>query len=425
MRSEKQGGLERGGSRTKRSWLRIGLRIVRDAAVAVAVMTLVPIAIIAVRGENAWGHGNFGNSIRAKLALVEFSRPLTVVKDPSITPMQAGLAYNALQPDRKASEFAIVELASRPALSWQTAPLTADMFVNHTMTFGFHGPSNSAILEAVKDGFTPKEAAYLHTLATAPVWRAFDLVARAKAVDVVGGSFKLPFPDGATADRMPTDYKGIREITYAAVSRAAYHMSIGQRDSAEAVLRSIVSVGFAMTDNGHNNLDSFMGNVIVAVGRDALGRFYRITDDPRALLPPFGQQQKPASAVPSRLSMDEMRRFLIDETGNPNEYLGMRYEALRLLSAASCTNVRELMFGNGADVDAAIRSARAQLARYPSERALVDLVAQLPQPRADELKYDPIGALAVSSATVAGTVLRNPRLAACTAMVTGYYRGPW
>jgi hypothetical protein len=120
-----------------------------------------------------------------------------------------------------------------------------------------------------------------------------------------------------------------------------------------------------------------------------------------------------------------MRKFLIAETANPNEHFGIRFEALRLLSASSCTNVKELMFGNGSDVTAAIQAARTNLARYPSEQALVDLLAQPPQPRLNEIAYDPIQALAVSSATVAGTVLRNPRLAACTRIVTGYYGGPW
>src|SRR6478609_1356521 len=86
--------------KARRSWLGIAARIVRDALVAVAFMTLVPIAVVAFRSENAWGHGNFGTNTRAKLALSETYRSLALPKDPSITPMQAGLAFNALQPKR-------------------------------------------------------------------------------------------------------------------------------------------------------------------------------------------------------------------------------------------------------------------------------------------------------------------------------------
>ncbi|MEO8336232.1 MAG: hypothetical protein ABI664_14735 [bacterium] len=414
-----------GQSRAKRSWLGIGLRIVRDAAVAVAFMTLVPVAIVGFNGANTWGRGNFGNNIRAKLALLDVYRPLMLPRDPSINPMQAGVAFNALQPWADARAFTLIEPKEKPAHSWETAVLTEDMFVNGTMNFGWHGPSSSVILERAAKGFTPKEAAYLRALATAPVWRDFDLVARAPAVDIIGGSFKLPFPADAHLDQMPTSYKATRELAYASVSRAAYHLSIGQRDSAEAALLSIISFGYAMIDNGNTAMDEMVGNIIVAIGRDGLGRFYVLTNDPRAgsamLTPPAKVQNSPDG----RRSIDQMRKLLIAETANPKEHLGIRYEALRLLSAASCTNVKELMFGNGSDVDAAIQGARANLARYPSERALVDLVTQLRQPRVEELKYDPIQALAVSSATVAGAVLGNPRLAACTRIVTGYYGGPW
>jgi hypothetical protein len=412
-------------TRARRSWLGIGARMVRDAAVAVAFMTLVPIAMVGFKGGNTWGHGNFGNDVRAKLALSEVYRPLALPKDPSITPMQAGMAFNALQPWKGGAAFPLREPSSRPAHSWETATLTEDMFVNGTMNFGFHGPSSAGILERVARGFTPKEAAYLRTLATAPVWREFDLVGRAPAVDFIGGSFKLPFAADANRDRMPTSYRATKELAYAGVSRAAYHMSVGQRDSAEAALRSIVSFGYALIDNTPTAMDEIMGNIIVAIGRDALARFYVITNDPRATLPGLAPPPKVKPGAEGALSVDAMRKFLIAETENPNEHLGIRLEALRLLSASSCTNVKELMFGNGSDVTAAIEKARTDLARYPSERALVDLLTQLPQPRIDEIKYGPVQLFGVSSATVAGTVLRNPRLAACTRIVSGYYGGPW
>jgi hypothetical protein len=202
-------------------------------------------------------------------------------------------------------------------------------------------------------------------------------------------------------------------------------MSLGQRDSAESVLRGIISFGFAMVDNGHTTLDEITGNIIVAIGRDALKRFFVITSDPRASAPTLAAPPKSPAVILRERPLDDMRKLLIAEIANPNEPLGMRFEALRLLSASSCTNVKELMFGNSSDVDAAIQNARNSMARYPSEKALVDLMAQLPQPTTEDMKYDPIQALAVSSATVAGTVLRNPRLAACSRIVTSYYGGPW
>ena len=48
-------------------------------------------------------------------------------------------------------------------------------------------------------GFSPREMEYLRSLATAPVWREFDLVARAPAVDAIGGQLRVPFAPEARA----------------------------------------------------------------------------------------------------------------------------------------------------------------------------------------------------------------------------------
>jgi hypothetical protein len=415
--------------RGRRSWFRIAARIVRDAAIAVALLATVPILLVATQGERIWGHGNFASSVRTRMKQVEVARSLALPADPSITPMQAGLAYSALIPARESADFPAIEIASRPEATWRTAVLTPDMFTTAAPDL-YHGPSSKTILEAVSKGFNAQETAFLHTLATAPVWRDFDIVARAGAMDIIGGQLKVPFAPTATAEQMPlTNFKAAREMAYAAVSRAAYHMSIGQRDSAETVLRSIVSFGFVMIDNSTNLMDELIGNLMVGTGRDGLRRFYVITHDPRANTPALAQLDNSlylrANEQTSTLrpSVDEVRQQLIAQSADPSVARGERFETLRQLSVSSCTNVRDLMFGQRTDVTDAIRNARSTLARYPSEQALVDLVSRPPELGRSDGGYDPIQALAVSSATVAGVVLRNPRLATCTRLVVGGYFG--
>ncbi len=414
-------------ARVRRSWLGITVRLVRNAAIAVAIMTMVPIGIVAVNGARIWNGGSFGASTRARVAQAERVRSLKLPADPSITPMQAGRAFNALQPVRDSKQFPTVTSPSRAEPVWQSATLTPDMFPNAPPNM-FHGPSSTAILEAVSKGFTPREMAYLRTLASAPEWRDFDLVARAAAVDFIGGRFRIPFAPGASAEQLPIpQYKASREMAYAAVSRAAYHMAIGQRDSAEMVLRSILSFGFALMDNGTTLIDELIGNVIVGVGRDGLQRFYVITHDPRAGSPAVTQPARlanvsmRAAAGSAAPSLDDARRRLIAEVADPARHRGERFESLRMLSMSSCTNVRELMFGARTDVTDAIRDARRSLARYPSEQALADLVSRAPEPQAANYPLDPIESLARSSATVAGVVLHNPRLPACTLITGSYY----
>lgn len=416
-------GLSGAPVRARRSWLGIALRIGRDALIAVALMASVPIGIVAVQGDRVWGYTAFSTQTRARIAQSDAVRPLALPKDPSITPLQAGLAFNALQPKIEVKGFPMIEPAVRPEATWDRTTLTPDMFRTAQWDM-YPGPSSRSILEAVAKGFTPKEMAYLKTLATAPVWQNYDLVARAPAVDFIGGRFKVPFGADVKSYELPLiRYKGTKELAYAALSRAAYHMALGQRDSAETVLRSVVSFGFTLVDNGSSLIDELIGTVIVGIGRDGLQRFYVITGDPRAslpaLMPPQRVDGKPVPAI-TRVGADDMRRRLIALSKDPKTRPGERYEALHMLSASACTNVRELMFGRRSEVTDALHAASTGLARYPSERALVELIGREPDPPKMGLEFNPISNLAVSAATVAGTVLHNPRLATCARIVGNY-----
>jgi hypothetical protein len=71
-------------------------------------------------------------------------------------------------------------------------------------------------------------------------------------------------------------------------------------------------------------------------------------------------------------------------------------------------------------VTAALAAARRDLARSPAEQAVIDLVGETPKPSVDFMRFGPFDYFAVSAGTVAGTVLRNPRLATCARLATGY-----
>jgi hypothetical protein len=287
----------------------------------------------------------------------------------------------------------------------------------------YSGPSSGSVLEAAAKGFNPREMEYLRALATAPVWREFDLVAHARAVDVIGGQFRTPFGAEARPEQRPMpSFKDSKELAYAAVARAAYYMAIGQPDTAETVLRSIVSYGFALIDNGTSELEELMGAVIVGIGRDALRRFYYIRHDVRGSYPALMLPEAvfDVSTLPARKPMTahEARRALLLRIEDPAVPLGARFAGLRSLYATSCTNVPELLLGPRADVQAVLQRARNTVARYPSEQALLDLQTRMLTPTSDAPSPNPIQSLAVSSATVAGVVLHNPRLASCTRILT-------
>jgi hypothetical protein len=218
----------------KRSVIGIAARIVRNAAIAVAFMTLVPVAIVGLNGKKVWSRISYSANIPVRSAFNEAMRPLTVPKDPSITPMQAGRAFNALHPPAdRPSPFVAIEPARRPARPWTAMEISPEMFTGARSNI-YKGPPNERILEIAPKGLTPREVEYLRAIGTAEVWHEFDLIGRANAVDMVGGRFQVPFGADATWPEMPiAKMSATKELAYASMSRAAWHMSLGKKDSAE------------------------------------------------------------------------------------------------------------------------------------------------------------------------------------------------
>jgi hypothetical protein len=409
---------------TWHAWLKRGARLLRDAAVVVALMAIVPIAIVAVRGDRlariiertSW------NASQRYLS-AERVRPLALPTDPSITPMRAGLALNSLLRHRTTVPgFEAIEPDVRRAFSWRATALETDNF-GEALPVLFPVPSGLHIREAARRDLNPREREYLHMVATAPVWREFDLVARAPAVDVLGGRFRLPFGERVTAEQRPTpNYADARELAHAALSRAAYHLSIGERDSAETTLRSIVSFGFAVIDNGYDPIDEIVGAQIVGIGRDALHQLYVLE---RGTPVPVAELYAPERVHGLRtdlgsVSADDVRRWLLDRLADPRASRGERFALARALTLSSCTNVRDMVLGPRAEVLDALERTRRSLPRYASERALMELQTRLPGSASGSIARGPFQTLAVSATSVPGILTGNPRLEACTLLLTGW-----
>lgn len=412
-------------------WLRRIARVLRDAVIAVAVMAMVPIGLVTVANGYAWRQSFGFSNTRARLTQAEATRPFALPRNARVTPMQAGLALAALNPISATSPtFPLRPVSDRAVRPWTGVALTADMFPA-AQGGAWSGPQSRSVLEAAAKGLSAKELAYLRMVATAPLWTQYDIIARAPAVDILGGRFVLPFRDDALIFQMPImRFAVTKELAYAGVSRAAYHLAVGQRAEAEAALKSIIGFGFAISDNGTFAIDGLIGRVIVEIGRDGLERFYTITGDPRAAVVAAA---KPSSAGGTRATRATptsnlptaafLRERLLTTAGSAAEARPIRYEALAALSVSSCTNVRELVFGPRSDITRAYDVAARDLARYPSERALLDVARQTLE-RAHGTSV-PSGGVAVrllvGVSTVAGLVFDNPRMPACTRIITGTF----
>ncbi|MDQ6612954.1 MAG: hypothetical protein M3Y64_11010, partial [Gemmatimonadota bacterium] len=360
---------------SKRGWVQGAVRFAVNAAIGLLLMTAVPISVAAWRQNHSQV---YANDLSARIAEVEPVRALMSPKDARITPTQAGVAFRALQ-----LQTAVKNVAS-PARTvavnndrpWKTYKLTDEMFPGRSALF--NGPPSPAVITMAVHGFSKKELTYLQMVADAPVWRDFDIVGNAAAVDIVAGYYTLPLGANASLSDMPLfKFADTKELAYAGVSRAAYYLAIGKPDEAQAALRSIISFGFALLDNGTSDLDALMGRVILGIGRDALSQFYAATGQPIPLAQQAGFQLFKKNLVgrrPERVAQDVMRQRWIEEAGNPALPRALRLERLRQLSYSSCGNVREMLFGPDANIREAFSRASTTLARFPAQQAYLELL---------------------------------------------------
>lgn len=421
-------------STSQRAWWHSAIRFVRDAVIGVALLTSVPLAVIGVRGANVTPSLASITDMRERLDDAARLRALKAPIDASVTPLDAGIALHRVHAHRSPivnEMFPTRDVPPRVERPWENRPKAIGMFPPSSYQ-GTDAMVASQLLQYAPGSFDPEMMAYLERVAAAPVWRDVDVVASAERVDVIGGAFTLPFRDDAFADAIPIPrFADTKALAYAGISRAAYYVATGHPDRAEAALKSIVSFGFAFIDNGTTAIDAMIGRVIVDIGRDGLHQFYGTTGDARGLalaepLPKIATRLQSARALPrSPRERDPqfVRTELIALIQDPTMPRALRYNALHALAASGCGNVREVLFGADADVRAAIGDARSSMARFSSEQAFVDLLAQTTsRVPPSQLRTGWSDVLLLGAATTASTVLHNPRIASCALMVRGVDR---
>jgi hypothetical protein len=401
-----------------RGWWRHGVRFVRDAAIGLSILAAIPFAVIGTRGDALLPNRN---ETRERLVEVERLRPLLVARNATITPTEAGALLHRLNPTKAMPSMPMHAVAETPVRPWDTMTPSDDMF-GGLRADGNEGRMAAGIVTAAARGFSAQEIAYLRAVAEAPIWRDVERLVSAPAVDVIGGRFVLPFRADASVWAMPVvRFNDTKRLAYAGVSRAAYYVAMGQPQQAEAALKTVVSYGFLLIDNGSYALDALIGRVVIGIGQNGLHQLYTLTGDTRgmALTAPFSNVVSQRIA-PVRGDVDasaELARLLRDAK-NPAVPRTARLEALNQLAFSSCSSVRGMLFGPSAAVQDAFAQARGDLARYPSERAYLDLMYE----SVDRLKDLPwriskgdMVVLGAASATSA--VLGNPRVASCTRIV--------
>lgn len=398
---------------------------------ALAAVLLVPLIVVGAIGPSLWliMQPKFTNT-QKKAVLAEITRPYVLPKDSTITPLEAGRAFYALAEggSRRSLPF------EHPAPPWTNPPWDEPMpegLFPTARPVAYQGPDPTRILAAAARGFTRAETAYLERFVRWPMWREFRTVARAPAMDYLGARFAIPFPPGLSPYGIPIPlFAGTKALAYAATAKAAYYLSRGRRDSAETALRETISFGFALHDNASNLMESLIGVVMVGIGRSGLIQYYAIAGNPAgarlkarfdsvlvALEDPTGLRVEGADDRPAANPL-EAREMLVTSAANPRAIRSLRWESVLILASAPCTNLQELVFGPAPDARAAFERARTELARYPSEGALLDMIVTSPERTGFQYNVG-VGRRALGvAAALAGKVLHNRWLPGCAASLT-------
>jgi hypothetical protein len=390
--------------------------LARAGVLALALVTLFTLAVsallmvVAAVGPTIArvGQPQFGG-VERKTAIAEVARPLALPSDRSIAALDAGIAFATLtggpRPEPSSPGFRQRAVPALPPRPWDTA-IPKELFAGYRHSAQQQLPDPTVIDSAVRGRLSPAELAWLDTLAHHPIWALYRRVARAPAVDFLGGQFELPFGADATWWALPIPRYGVvKDFAYAAPSRAAYYLAHGQRDSAEAALREGVSLGFAMVDHGSFLVQGLVGAVIVNIARADLVHFYAATGNPlgarvQASWDSVRAAQEEPADLPANttggsgaLDPAAIRRTLIATIRDRRKLRSLRLELLRGLGFATCTSLKELVFGPDRDIRDTYEFARRDLARSAADSAVIELAFGV----CDELKRSMLTALRLSS----------------------------
>ncbi len=169
-------------------------------------------------------------------------------------------------------------------------------------------------------------------------------------------------------------------------------------------------------------MDAMIGTVIANIGRDGLHQLYEVTGNARGLelaapLPKRAAVTQSGAAARGSLPVDRAARraAAVKDANDSRLPRAIRFERLGELAFSSCGTVREVLFGAGDDVRGAFDRAVVSLARFPSERAYIDLLFAAPDRGHSLIEYrGRVGLLIGGAANVAATALQQPRIATCT-----------
>jgi hypothetical protein len=262
---------------------------------------------------------------------------------------------------------------------------------------------------------TGEQRRALRLVGTAEVWTAFDRVGRASAIDILGAHFELPFGAEARIYAVPAaGLSGLRDLGTASLTRAAWHLAEGRKDSAEAALLTMISAGSLIEEQSLQSVDLNAGRRMRFEGWNALLALYEAANDPRAAELKRVLSADSVSSTIERGRGNATRTELIAGMRSPELPPATRVAHMRFLLLTSCTSATEIVFGPSDEVKQAMAELRRELGRYPSEQAFLELASKPLEPNdffEIRLTRRMLGSGILGGAL--GNIYFNPRFRSC------------
>ncbi len=355
------------------------------AVLVLAFLVVAPAGILTLGGTigsilASIATPNFSRT-RARLAAAEALRRYRLDPDPSISAETAGQALHAVfmvgqtEAERKAPERKPVRAYPDP---WwpidSAAPTIRDR------------PRWVDSLFA-RRRYPPAETAFLRRVASHPAHAEFAPIARARAADVIGTRYQLPFGPNVTFVNLPwSRFGNIREGARAHVAKAALELADGRPAQAEQTIREVISVGFLLMDGGPTLVDNLVGSALINLGGDALQELHRATGrrteaETLAWVRAEARQaaERAVAGQEEGMSAEAGLRAIPQTVLDSTQATGLRWEFMGWTAVfAPCASIKTLAFGPGADYARWLDAARKSLVRRPSDEALLALVQRGP-----------------------------------------------
>jgi len=304
----------------------------------------------------------------------EVLRRFTVAPNPSVSPAQAGAAFQNVAFVGFTGNAEPLEASPTTTYRdpWFPTPDFPDVFSESVATDLMRRPFAE---------FSERERTALRQAAAHPAQSEFAILAHAQLADIVSGRWILPFPDSITFQELPWPrFQAFRAAGLARIAKASVEVADGDRAQAEVTLRELISTGFLLIDQGPTLLDNLIGVELTRMGGDALEGYYmNLGDAERAESLAWAREGALGAAKKARAGLiaEDARALLQgvpDLVENDDALRGLRWEYFATFNMlAPCINLHKMVFGADDTYNEWRQRAERTIVRVPGEQQLFDL----------------------------------------------------